>query len=231
MKPQRSVKEGPARIGLFGGTFNPIHMGHLRAASEVAEGFKLKRVFFIPSSLPPHKELRDIASSENRFEMTRLAVKGTPLFTVSNVEIARSGISYTIDTVKYFKKSLSGRDELFLIMGMDAFLEVDTWKSYREIFERVPVIVMERPSVDRQPHQRKNYLIEFIRQTISDMYQFGENEQMYYHHTLQPIFHYPVSLLDISGTKIRACLHQGKSIRFLVPESVENYIYKQGLYV
>ena len=95
--------------------------------------------------------------------MTRLAVKRTPMFTVSNVEIARSGISYTIDTVKYFKKSFSGREELFLIMGMDAFLEVDTWKSYREIFERVPVIVMERPSIDRRPHQRKNYLIEFIK--------------------------------------------------------------------
>jgi nicotinate-nucleotide adenylyltransferase len=231
MKPQRSVKHVPTRIGLFGGTFNPIHIGHLRAASEVAEGFNLKGVLFIPSSLPPHKEFRDIAPSEKRLEMTRLAVKGTPLFTVSNVEIARCGVSYTIDTVKYFKKSFSGREELFLIMGMDAFLEVDTWKSYGEIFKLVPVIVMERPGIDHQPDQRKKHLIEFMRKKISDTYQFDESQQMYYHQALQPIYHFPVSLLDISGTKIRACLHQGKSIRFLVPERVENYIYEQGLYV
>jgi nicotinate-nucleotide adenylyltransferase len=212
-------------VGLFGGTFNPIHSGHLRAASEVAEEFNLERIFLIPASFPPHKEIYGIAPPEKRLEMTRLAVEGTPVFSVSDVELKRSGISYTIDTVKYFKRVYTGQDTLFLIMGMDAFLEVDTWKSFKELFQLIPVIIMERPSMDHRGHVIKNDLREFIRDKISDAYQFNVDKACYSHHALHTIYHIKVSLLDISGTKIRDLIRKGRSIRFLVPENVEDYIY------
>jgi nicotinate-nucleotide adenylyltransferase len=163
--------------------------------------------------------------------MTRLAAEGNPVFTVSDVELKRSGVSYTIDTVKYFKRVFANQDALFLIMGMDAFLEVDTWKSFRELFQLIPVIIMERPSMESHDHSLKNDLLEFIRDKISDAYQFNVNKACYCHHLLHTIYHFQVSLLDISGTKLRDLIRKGKSIRYLVPESVENYIYEQGLYV
>ena len=218
-------------VGLFGGTFNPIHIGHLRTASEVAEAFNLERVFLIPTSLPPHKEIHGIAPPEKRLEMTRLAVEGNPVFRVSDVELKRSGISYTIDTVKYFKGVFTDQDALFLIMGMDAFLEVDTWKSFKELFQLIPVIIMERPGMDHRGYLIKNDLLEFIRDKISDAYQFNVNKACYCHNALQTIYHIKVSLLDISGTKIRNLIRKEKSIRFLVPENVEDYIYEQGLYL
>jgi nicotinate-nucleotide adenylyltransferase len=219
------------RVGLFGGTFNPIHIGHLRAASEVAEEFNLGKVFLIPTFFPPHKEIHGIAPPENRLEMTRLAAEGNPVFSISDVELKRSGVSYTIDTVKYFKGVFTKQDALYLIMGMDAFLEVDTWKSFKELFQLIPVIIMERPVMDGYSHALKYSLPEFIRDKISDAYQYNVSNKNYSHSALQTIYHFKVSLLDISGTKIRELLQRGRSIRFLVPERVETYIYEQGLYV
>jgi nicotinate-nucleotide adenylyltransferase len=219
------------RVGLFGGTFNPIHIGHLRAASEVAEEFNLEKVYLIPTFFPPHKEIHGIAPPENRLEMTRLASEGNPVFGVSDVELKRSGVSYTIDTVKYFRRVFSKQDVLYLIMGMDAFLEVDTWKSFKELFQLIPMIIMERPVMNGCGHSLKCSLLEFIRDKISDGYQYNASNKNYCHSALHTIYHFKVSLLDISGTKIRDLLRKRKSIRFLVPESVETYIYKKGLYV
>lgn len=219
------------RIGLFGGTFNPIHIGHLRTASEVVEAFQLDTVFLIPTYLPPHKEIQGIAPPEMRVEMTRLAADGLSAFTVSDVELKRSGISYTIDTVTYFQKVYGKQDSLFLIMGMDSFLEVDTWKSYRELFNLIPMVIMERPGLDRMGHRCANDLLAFIREKISAGYRFEKEESCYCHESLQTIYHFKVSLLDISGTQIRKLVKAGRTIKFLVPESVEQYIYQQGLYV
>ena len=116
-------------------------------------------------------------------------------------------------------------------MGLDAFLEVDTWKSYQQLFQLIPLIIMERPNMECQKDASKDGLFEFIRDKISGSYQFDDTEQRYCHQALQPIYHFAVSGLDISGTKIRNCLRKGKTIRFLVPESVEKYIYEQGLYL
>jgi nicotinate-nucleotide adenylyltransferase len=218
------------RIGLFGGTFNPIHFGHLRTASEVAGAFKLERILFIPAYLPPHKETHEIAPPENRLEMVHLAVEGNPAFTVSDVELKRTGVSYTVDTVKYLKNELLNQDELFLIMGVDAFLEVDTWKSYKELFQLIPVIIMQRPIMVSGGYRLKTDLLKFIKKNISDSYQF-KNESCYFHIKFSKIYYYNVSLLEISGTKIRKLIQNGKSIRYLVPEPVENYIYEQELYL
>jgi nicotinate-nucleotide adenylyltransferase len=135
------------KIGLFGGTFDPIHLGHLRAAKEVSERCGLSLTYLIPASRPPHKPHRVIAPANDRLEMMRLAVGSMAEFEISDIELNREGPSYTIDTLRHFKR-MPGASErtYYLIMGLDAFLEIDTWKVYLEIFKLVPVIIMARPS-------------------------------------------------------------------------------------
>ena len=219
------------RIGLFGGTFNPIHYGHLRAAKEVCEGFHLQTLYFIPSALPPHKDTQDVASAADRLEMTRIAVSGDPEFIPSDVELKRPGLSYTIDTVKYFKKSLNIKTDFFLVMGIDAFLEIDTWKSFKQLFRMIPMIVMTRPPLQAESHStgRKD-MTAFIRKKISDAYRFSAGDGGYHCDGYQPVYLFNISMLDISATKIRKRVQQGQSIRFLVPERVENYIHERGIY-
>jgi len=219
------------RIGLFGGTFNPVHYGHLRAAKEVCEGFDLRSLYFIPSALPPHKDIQDVASVEDRLEMTRLAVAGNPEFVLSDVELKRPGLSYTIDTVKHFKKSLNADVDLFLVMGIDAFIEIDTWKSFKQLFRMLPMIIMTRPRPDSRPHSLEwENMTAFIQEKISRSYQFSAEDGCYRHDRHHPVYRFNISMLDISGTRIRKQVQQGQSIRFLVPESVENYIYERGIY-
>src|SRR5277367_5207562 len=120
------------RVGLFGGSFNPVHFGHLRAAEEVREALKLDLVYFVPASSPPHKAEGELAPAEHRLQMVRLATKGNRHFMVSDVEVRRAGQSYTIDTVRHFLTALSGPVELHLIMGADQFAELATWKEANE---------------------------------------------------------------------------------------------------
>jgi len=219
------------RIGLFGGTFNPVHYGHLRAATEVYEGLDLDNIYFIPSALPPHKDISKMVSAVDRIEMTRMAISENPEFILSDVELKRSGLSFTIDTIKHFKKSLDTNAELFLIMGVDAFLEIDTWKSFELLFKMLPMIIMTRPRPDGRPHSLEwNNMTEFIQKKISSAYHFFEEDSCYRHEQHYPVYRFNINLLDISGTNIRNRIQQGKSIRFLTPESVENYIYERGIY-
>ena len=141
------------KIGLFGGTFDPIHLGHLRAIKEVSERFGLSKTHLIPAALPPHKPNRDIATAKDRLEMIRLAVGSMAEFEISDIELNRSGPSYTIDTLKHFMAKTGATDQTYLIMGLDAFLEIDTWKAYLEIFKIVPVIIMARPAVWGWPYR------------------------------------------------------------------------------
>jgi len=219
------------RIGLFGGTFNPVHYGHLRAATEVYEGFDLDKIYFIPSALPPHKDINKVVSAVDRIEMTRRAISDNPEFILSDVELKRAGLSFTIDTIKHFKKNLDANAELFLTIGVDAFLEIATWKSFELLFELLPMIIMTRPLPDGRPHslEWKN-MTEFIQKKISSAYHFIKEDRCYRHEQHYPVYRFNINLLDISGTNIRKRIQQGNSIRFLVPESVENYIYERGIY-
>ena len=219
------------RIGLFGGTFNPVHYGHLRAAKEVCQGFNLEKLYFIPSALPPHKDIQEVASAVDRIEMARMAVAGNPEFILSDVELKRTGLSYTIDTVKHFQDDLNAGTELFLIMGVDAFLEIDTWKSFEQLFKMLPMIIMTRPLPDGRPHSLEwESMTDFMHKKISSGYRFSEKDGCYHHKQHYPVYRYNISMLDISATNIRKQVQKKQSIRFLVPENVENYIYERGLY-
>ena len=237
-------------IGLFGGTFNPIHMGHLQVAGKVKEEFALDKIYFIPSALPPHKNLWGLADAKDRLEMTRLAVSDCRGFTVSDIELKRSGLSYTIDTVRYFKSIMPEDNRFYLIMGMDAFLEIDTWKSYMDLFALIPFIVMARAGgeyskgaieKDALGNYLKTYLRTYLKSKISDKYRSGKrrfnkygasfSRAGYVHPEKQTVFIFDKTLVNISSTKIRKLVKEKKSIKSLVPETVENYITIKGLYL
>jgi len=223
------------RIGLFGGTFNPIHFGHLRPILEIKESFALDRIYFIPSSLPPHKAPIGIADAKDRYHMIELAVAEQTDFIVSDVERDRPGPSYAIDTIYHFQSTLSETDRLYLILGVDAFLEINTWKSFEAFFDHVAFIVMNRPAErspeDPMPDRMTNASLEaFVKDKISAKYRFSAEQSCYTHDEKKPVFMVNVTGLNISATKIRDLIKQGKSIRYLVPEPVADFIHTKGLY-
>ena len=137
------------RLGLLGGTFNPIHIGHLRGAEEAREAFNLERICFIPAALPPHKDDRIEVSPTQRLEIVKLAVENNTAFSVCDLELSRGGKSYTVETLHQFRRQY--RDaELFFILGMDSFLEVTTWKRYEDLFSLCNFVVLRRPGSERK---------------------------------------------------------------------------------
>ena len=220
------------RIGLFGGTFNPIHYGHLRAALEVKEGFPLDACYLIPAAVPPHKRDRAVTGAADRIEMIQRAIDGLSGFTLCDVELQRAGPSYTIDTIVHLKNQLPHNTQLFLLLGLDAFLELDTWKAYQRLLQELPFIVMIRPEprIDRiaEPGRR---IEEFLQSRISTDYDGSRSTNCFAHHRLQTVHTFEVTLMDISSSGIRRRVQQGRSIRYLVPEAVRTYIREKGLYI
>ena len=219
------------RIGLFGGTYNPIHFGHLRVATEVREAFELDRIVLIPAAQPPHKRPGNVAPSKDRLKMVRLAVENDPALEISDVELRRSGPSYTIDTVGHYQQKLAPDARIFLILGLDAVLEIDTWKSYRRLLASVPLIVISRPDpADRTAADGWRRLERYLKTEISEDFKHSESEKAFVATGLAPIYIQDVSALDISSTRIRHLLRSGRSIRYLLPWSVADYIKAKGLY-
>lgn len=191
------------RVGIYGGTFNPVHYGHLINIELMREHFSLDRIIFIPAKSPVHKQMTDYASPEDRFNMTQLAVSGNSALEVSDIEITRDTPSYTIYTLDYAEKKWPSSD-LFLVIGSDSFNELDTWKSFREILRRIPLIVMKRPGSDS------------LREDI-----------MAYGGT---IYTWENPMIDISSSLIRERIRLGLSVRYMTPDSVIGYINNKGLY-
>jgi nicotinate-nucleotide adenylyltransferase len=138
------------RIGIFGGTFNPIHLGHLAIAEEIRERLGLKKVIFVPAYAPPHKSRIKLAAAQKRFQMVKEAIKGNPFFAVSDSEIARRGKSYSVDTLRYFKKKFGKRARLYFIIGSDSLPELSKWKDIRDIFRLASFVVVNRPGFPMQ---------------------------------------------------------------------------------
>ncbi len=219
------------RIGLFGGTFNPVHFGHLRTVLEVREQFNLDRIYLIPSALPPHKSEAGIVSPSDRLEMIRRAVGKDSGFVVSDVELMRSGPSYTIDTLSFFEDTLPKTDPRFLIVGLDAFLEIHTWKDFRGILSRISLIVMGRPGafVRGQSGDMSLAVADYL-DGLAPGYRYDRQQSVFVHPQFQPVYLIGVTSLDISSSAIRSLVRSGRSIRFLVPEPVSEYIFSKGLY-
>jgi len=189
-------------------------------------------VIMIPAALPPHKMPGEVAEAADRLHMLNQALEDTPGLTISDVELKRSGPSYTIDTVAHFKHSLPDQSRLYLIMGMDAFLEIDTWKSYDELLLQIPFIIINRP---KSGHAAKDpgwkIMENFIASKISSDYVFSESRSCYCARNRQPIYIFEVTRLDISSTRIRNLINQGRSIEYLVPPKVAGFINLKGLYL
>jgi nicotinate-nucleotide adenylyltransferase len=216
------------RIGLFGGTFNPIHFGHIHASKEIKNKFDMDQIYMIPSAIPPHKKRQGVADAQDRLNMTRLAVSSLDGYLVSDVEITRAGPSYTVDTVNYFQNVLPKNTATFLILGMDAFLEIDTWRSYKELFTKLPLIIMSRPGTE---HVGFLELANHIREKISNHYYFEKTRNCFEHRTKQSIYLVNVTPYDISSTDIRKAIRQKQSLKYLIPEKIEQYINSKGLYL
>jgi nicotinate-nucleotide adenylyltransferase len=214
----------PLRLGLFGGTFNPIHLGHLRAGIEIQELFSLDRVLFIPTAVPPHKKVHNLLPFAHRLRMVRLAIAGYPLFKASDIEKKRKGKSYSIQTLRFFKKTYGPRAELFFIVGLDAFLEINTWKDYKELFTMSHLVVMDRPGA------RKSHVKEFLQKEVSPEIIFYPKENRFLLPRGFSVYLSPITLMDISSTRIRDLRQKNQSIHYLLPEKVEDYILMKGFY-
>jgi len=187
------------RIGILGGTFDPVHIGHMAIAQKALEKCRLDKVIFVPSALPPHKKMPRLASAWDRYRMVALAAQGNPRFEVSDYEVQKGGKSYSIDTVCHFRAQYPAETKLFFIIGEDNVDTLETWKEIDRIIEIVTFIVVNRPGF--RNHQKK---IKFQSVMLPGM--------------------------DISSSYLRRAIAQGKTIKYLVPDKVLEYIEHNQLY-
>lgn len=230
MSKHNPSQQLPAKIGLFGGTFDPIHRGHQHAAEDILQQFKLDRIHFIPCAIQPHKTSGPIASAAHRLEMLKLALANQAEFVISEVEIERQGPSYTIATLRYFKETQEPGNVLHFIIGVDAFLEIDAWKSFAELFDLATFIVMARPGVGGSADAALGKAADFTRHHISAEYRLNDQKNRLVHPVKHPIYLATVRQIDIASRRIRHMILRGESeVEWVMPE-VANYIAKKGLY-
>jgi nicotinate-nucleotide adenylyltransferase len=211
------------KIGLMGGTFNPIHCGHLRIAEEALKLCGLDRVLFIPAADPPHKPLAGEVPFAVRCEMVRMAIAGDSAFELSELEGDREGKSYSIDTIELFRRQRSA-DSLYFIIGSDSFFEIGLWHRYAEIFRSCNLIVVERPG---RPVAKP---LEALPVAIRGEFDYNENLCRLQHESGQHVHILKGRPLDISSTEIRCLVAAGSPITNLVPPVVEAYIKDQRIY-
>jgi nicotinate-nucleotide adenylyltransferase len=212
-------------IGIFGGTFDPIHHGHLRLAEEVAESAKLAEVRFMPSGTPPHRS-RPGADAADRAAMARLAVADNARFSVDDRETQRAGPGYTFDTLTELRSELGASRPLALLVGADAFLELATWHRWRALFGLAHIIVAYRPGFPIDSWQAR------MPEPLAHEYAARYMQQPLAVHLAPAGGIAVVSMtgLDISATFVRSAIHAGMSARYLLPDAVLDYIRSRGLY-
>lgn len=220
------------RIGILGGTFNPIHNGHLKIAEEVLKRLGLDKILFMPAYIPPHKDKEGIIDARHRIEMVRLAIADNPGFELSTIEIERGGVSYTIDTLRELGHIYGKAAELFFIIGIDAFLEIEAWKDAEALLASCNFIVIMRTSFQCRD-LKKITLLKLPDDKLTAMDK-GEMESLRlplkggnYLYLLNIT---PVDISSISSRDIRSRILSHKNFKYLLPESVELYIIKNRLY-
>lgn len=195
-------------LGILGGTFDPIHLGHLHIAEAVYSQMPLEKIIFIPAYVPPHKLGQDYAPAQHRYAMTELAVQGYKHFAVSDIELVRSGVSYTVDTLRELRECFPQR-ELYFIIGADSVAQLHTWNSIEEMLQLATFVAAGRPGYE-------GVMEEVVRNLGAEA-----AKKIILLHTPQ---------YDISSTEIRTRLHEGRSLAGLVPQAVEAYIREHNLY-
>ncbi|MBW2229675.1 MAG: nicotinate (nicotinamide) nucleotide adenylyltransferase [Deltaproteobacteria bacterium] len=212
-------------IGVFGGTFNPIHQGHLRVAEEVVEALALARMLFVPSARPPHKDAgEEIAPPKLRLEWLDLAIADNPLFEADRIEIDRPGPSYLVETLRELAERDPG-NELVFVAGQDAFADMGSWRSPNQIFRLAHVLVTSRPPV------QGGHLSGWLPECVRDDFEVADDGLSAQHRDAGTwIRALPITALDISASGLRARLRAGRSIRYLVPEPARTAIELSGCY-
>jgi nicotinate-nucleotide adenylyltransferase len=212
-----TVQEGP--LGIFGGTFDPIHLGHLRTAFELREAVRLSEVRFLPTGNPPHRE-GTLANAEMRLAMVRAAVADEPGFSVDDRETRRTGVSYSVDTLSELRAEFPRRS-LCLLLGMDAFLGLPNWHRWREILELAHVVVAHRPGW-KAPTQGPlgEVMVDRGTGSVRDLHDAPAGR----------VFVHAVTQLEISSTELRALIARGRNPRYLVPDSVCKLLRETGWY-
>ncbi len=211
------------RVGLFGGSFNPIHFGHLRAAEEVREALALDLIYFVPAASPPHKVEGELAPADHRLQMVRLATKGNRHFMTSDVEIRRGGSSYSIETIRHYLATLRQPATLYLLMGADQFAELETWKEPDELTRLCNIAVHTRLMSKEQSQPRVS---------VAALKRFGYTlkDDYYMHPGGQTLSFVETTFFPISATEIRRKLQRNESIYYLLPGDVVDYIQRHALY-
>ncbi|MCX5777224.1 MAG: nicotinate-nucleotide adenylyltransferase [Candidatus Firestonebacteria bacterium] len=188
------------KIGLLGGTFDPIHLGHLLAAEDIMKLCRLDKIIFIPSARPPHKNEKYLTSAKDRYKMVALALKAFPDFEISDYELKKAGKSFSIDTVRYFKAKYSEKNKIYFIIGADIVEQLSGWKSWKKLIKEVNILIMSRPGFKVTKKAKK----------------IGTPVE--------------IRCVDVSSSGIREMIRKGLPPAFMVPETVEKYIYEKQLY-
>ncbi len=211
------------KLGILGGTFDPIHLGHLRSAEEIGQHLALEKVYLIPSALPPHKTEKFITPFHHRLAMARLGTHCSERLETMDLEGKRPGFSYSIETLQELTQIFGPASELFFIIGIDAFLEIEKWRDYRHLFDYAHFVVLFRAGF-------RNHGLDGI---FSDLGIKGPKEGTDNHFSAlsgKSIILMTSTRMEISSTNIRNMVKENKSIHFLVPETVRAYIIEKGLY-
>ncbi|MEE9542740.1 MAG: nicotinate (nicotinamide) nucleotide adenylyltransferase [Thermodesulfobacteriota bacterium] len=211
-------------LAIFGGTFNPVHYGHLRGAEEVLASTQADKALFIPVFAPPHKDTGALAPAVDRMEMVRLAIEGNPAFELSGIEVDRGGVSYTIDTLKEILDTYTPSPELSLVIGTDSFNEFSSWHEYLDIIECANLVVIERPSVVLKE------ISEVLPVELARSFCYDSLDDSFKNSGERSIKFLGSASADISSSMIRALVGRGESARHLTPDKVIDYIEKNGLY-
>ncbi len=198
---------GVGRIGVLGGTFDPIHYGHLAAAEEARAKLSLREVVFVVAGLPPHKLGEEITPAEDRYAMVELAISSNPHFSLSRIDMDRPGPSYTVDTIALLRQKWT--EEIYFIMGMDSLMEIDTWHEPQRLIQLCRLVAVERPGYEPD--------LERLEETIPGITARTEIIDM--------------PEVDISSTDLQRRVREGLPIKYQVPPEVEEYIYKHRLYL
>ena len=216
------------KIGIYGGTFNPIHLGHLRTAEEIRQRFGLREIIFVPSAQPPHKQSPEIVDGSDRLKMVALAVTGNPAFSVSDLEVRRGGKSYSLETLRELKP-LHPESDLAFILGLDAFLEINAWHQWEQLFSEADFIVTSRPGAKRVSPAKA--IPQAVRKDFRRARTTAASTRATFVHTSgKTIIFTEVTGLDISSTKLRQMIREGVSPRYLIPRRVGEYIAEHQLY-